>query len=371
MANLENKNIWFLIRILGVGGAERVTLEITEGLLPSFSKVGIMTNELRGEFVKEVNPNIELGELKTFSPLKSSYFLRQFFNKEKPDIVVAQGIRMCIISSLAMLFSKHKPDLIWCLHNPYATKYSLYAEPIAFFFTKIIALLTKIPKRVVGVSDGVCTSFLNYVGEKYRDKTLTIHNPIPAFEGKVATFGETKGKKQIISAGRLVPEKNYKHLIATMPDVLEQVEAELKIYGLGPLEEKLRAQVNDLGLENEIFFMGYSADIKQYMADSDVFVLPSQSEGLPTVLIEAMGTGTPVVSTDCVSGPDEILEGGKWGKLVPEHDKQALADAIVDVLTKGGVNAQERAKQFQPENVIQKYLGLFRDVSNETHNARK
>ena len=371
MENLDNKNIWFLIPILGVGGAERVTLEITEGLLPSFSKIGIMTNELRGEFVKEVNPNIELGELKTFSPLKSSYFLRQFFNKEKPDIVVAQGTRMCVMSSIAMLFSKHKPHLIWCLHNPYSTKHNIYPEPIAFFITQFVSLLTKMPKRVVGVSDGVCASFLDYVGEKYRYKTLTIHNPIPAFEGEVATSGETKGKKQIIAAGRLAPQKNYDHLIATMPAVLKRVDAELKIYGLGPLKEKLQGQINDLGLENNVFLMGYASDIKQRMANSDVFVLSSLWEGLPTVLIEAMGTGTPVVSTDCVSGPDEILEGGKWGKLVPEHDKQALADAIVDVLTKGGVNPEERAKQFRPESVIQKYLGLFRDVSNETHIARK
>ena len=371
MTTLENKNIWFLIPILGVGGAERVTLEITEELLPSFSKIGIMTNELRGEFVKGVNPNIELGELKTFSPFKSAFLLRQFFNREKPDIIVAQGTRMCVISSIAMLFAKHKPDLFWCLHNPYATKHNIYPKPIAFFITKTVAFLTKVPKRVIGVSDGVCTSFLEYVGEKYRNKTLTIHNPIPAFRGKINASRKNTKRKQIIAAGRLAPQKNYKHLIATIPYVLEQADAELKIYGLGPSKEKLQAQINDLGLENRIFLMGYSADIKQHMADSDVFVLSSLWEGLPTVLIEAMGTGTPVVSTDCVSGPDEILEGGIWGKLVPEHDKQALANAIVEVLIKGGVNPQERAKQFQPENVIKKYLSLFQEVSDETLNARK
>src|SRR5687768_5907309 len=104
------------------------------------------------------------------------------------------------------------------------------------------------------------------------------------------------------------------------------------ILGWGPDRDQLEALVRDLALENEVSLHGYVTNPYAYMSKTAVLVLSSAWEGLPTVLIEAMALGTPVVSTDCPSGPSEILHHGRYGALTPVHDSEALAQAMIRAL---------------------------------------
>jgi glycosyltransferase involved in cell wall biosynthesis len=134
----------------------------------------------------------------------------------------------------------------------------------------------------------------------------------------------------------------------------------LVILGWGALQAELEAQVNELGLGDAVALLGYVENPYAYMARATTFVLSSAWEGLPTVLIEAMAIGIPVVSTDCPSGPAEILNHGKYGTLVPVGDSDALAQAIVEVL-EGSRREVDPSwlHQFTLDAATQRYLDLI------------
>jgi glycosyltransferase involved in cell wall biosynthesis len=106
-------------------------------------------------------------------------------------------------------------------------------------------------------------------------------------------------------------------------------------------------------------FAGMVSNPFPYMRAADLFVFSSAWEGFGNVLVEAMAAGAPIVSTDCPHGPFEILEGGKWGRLVPPGDSAALASAMLESLDKGGVDARERAREFTVGRVADQYLELL------------
>jgi glycosyltransferase involved in cell wall biosynthesis len=131
--------------------------------------------------------------------------------------------------------------------------------------------------------------------------------------------------------------------------------------GQGEGETKLRSLAAELGISDRVIFAGFQADPSPFYAAADLFVLSSDLEGLPTVLIEALSFGLPVVSTDCPSGPAEILENGRWGRLVPVGDADALARAMGEALA-APVDREalkRRAADFSPEIAARKYLELL------------
>jgi glycosyltransferase involved in cell wall biosynthesis len=129
------------------------------------------------------------------------------------------------------------------------------------------------------------------------------------------------------------------------------------ILGEGTERPNLEALVKELGLTHDVALPGFVANPYAYMAKAEIFVLSSLYEGLPTVLIEAMAGGTRVVSTDCKSGPAEILENGQYGKLVPVGDIEGLAEAIVSTLEKpcDSEALRRKAAEFSLDRAVAEY----------------
>ena len=136
----------------------------------------------------------------------------------------------------------------------------------------------------------------------------------------------------VISAGRLAPEKGYPDLIAAIKLVNERMPARLLMLGDGPLRGQLEKLIVEAGLNDKVQLLGFQANPYKYYARSRLFVLSSYVEGLPNVLVEAMACGCAVVSTDCPTGPREVLQDGRVGRLVPVRSPRAMADAIVEML---------------------------------------
>ncbi len=129
--------------------------------------------------------------------------------------------------------------------------------------------------------------------------------------------------------------------------------------------KQLEALTQELGLDEDVSLPGFVDNPYAYMARSAVFVLSSAWEGFGNVLVEAMAVGTPVVSTDCPSGPAEILEGGKWGKLVPVGDIEKIAKAIIDTLEDlNRPDVAKRAQDFGIEKPVQNYLKVLLGDNN-------
>lgn len=169
----------------------------------------------------------------------------------------------------------------------------------------------------------------------------------------------------VVQVGRLVRKKDQRLLLDAFARLRARRPARLVLFGEGPLRAELEAQVAALGLSRDVALPGHTANPFAHLARADLFVLSSISEGMPSALIEALACGTPVVSTDCPSGPREILAGGEYGSLVPVGDCEALARAM-----QAGLEAppdaerlKTRARDFSLERIVPRYVALLEGVA--------
>jgi glycosyltransferase involved in cell wall biosynthesis len=227
---------------------------------------------------------------------------------------------------------------------------------------------------IVAVSDGVADdlSLLTGIPRKY---ITTIYNPIvtPELQRKAQVPLEhpwfTPGAPPVVlGAGRLRAQKDFPTLIRAFARARAVREMRLMILGGGKDERKdaqskapLLALADHLGVADDVALPGFVENPFAYMARASVFVLSSAWEGFGNVIVEALACGCPVVSTDCPSGPAEILENGKYGLLVPVGDHVALADAILSVLSTPPDRDQLRARSamFSVDYIAEQYLQVL------------
>jgi len=170
-----------------------------------------------------------------------------------------------------------------------------------------------------------------------------------------------------LGVGRLDPQKDFPTLIRAFARVRAQRPARLIVLGAEGHERhskyvaELKALPARLGIADDVDLPGFRHNPFAFMSRAAVFVLSSIYEGLGNVLIEALACGTPVVSTDCPSGPAEILEGGRFGALVPVGDDAAMAAAIAATLDRppAAATLRERARMFSVERAVDRYLDLM------------
>jgi glycosyltransferase involved in cell wall biosynthesis len=187
---------------------------------------------------------------------------------------------------------------------------------------------------LVTVSQGVATDLIEIVGLR-QDTVRVLPNPViePELPGKAAVSLEHSWlagntSPVLLAVGRLSPEKNYPMLMRTVALLKRRMTVRLVIIGEGQERVRLEDMRDKLGLTDDVLLPGWDDNPYRWMSRASVVVMCSDWEGLPTVLIEAMACGTPVVSTDCPHGPREILENGRYGELVPVDNEELLACAI-------------------------------------------
>lgn len=220
---------------------------------------------------------------------------------------------------------------------------------------------------VVAVSNGAAEDFVYFSGLD-RKKITTIYNPV--IDSSVKNFDEnlisdvnawSNTQFRILTVGHLKIQKNHELLIHAFAILRKNFNVHLLILGEGDLRKKLEALINELRLNDCVSMPGFVSNPRPYYQRASLFALSSSWEGLPTVLIEALDAGTPVVSTDCPSGPREILLDGKFGQLVPMGDSQALANSMAESLaaTHDTAALKARAQDFSIDKATDRYLELL------------
>ena len=229
-------------------------------------------------------------------------------------------------------------------------------------------MLYPLADAVVAVSRGVAESVRRSVGVD-AGRVRTIHNPIPTdsirrlMQAEVAHPWFADGEPPVVlCVGREASSKDYPTLVEAFGLVRREVDARLVILGKlsAPCRARLKSLARGLGVEGDLGFVDFDENPYRYMRRAGLLALSSRSEGLPTVILEALACGTPVVSTDAPCGPREILGG--WGDLPPVGDAPALARALAATL-RGERPSEEalraRAADFSPEKAADAYLALF------------
>jgi len=221
--------------------------------------------------------------------------------------------------------------------------------------------------RVVAVSEGVAESVRERTAVDPADVDV-VYNPVVTDRLRELARRTPNHRwfadefDTVLGVGRLEPEKDFGTLVDALAVLSERrPTARLVLLGDGSRRAALTARARERGVADRVDFRGYVENPYGYMRAVDLLALSSVREGLPTVLVEAMACGCPVVATDCPSGPREILDGGRYGPLVPPRDPDALASAIDETLTDPPSSARlrRRADDFSAESVLDEYEALL------------
>lgn len=365
---MRNVRIAMFWPTLAGGGVERNGVKVSRELLRRGFDVDIVLANASGPLANEVpsgarvvDLNLRLGGGRLVLAVGP---LAKYLSREKPDVLWSNMTEVNVIAIAATLSASHRP---WCIVSERNVLTPRVKKSIAKRVVRLAAQwLYPKADRIHAVSLGVADD-VAVVTKVDRRRIRVIYNPILTEDMLLKAEQPLNdpwflpGEPPVIlGAGRLVPQKDFATLIRAFALVRSRIRARLVILGEGPLRGELESLAQQLGVDEDVRFIGFVLNPFVYMKRAAVFVLPSLHEGFPNVLAEAMAVGTPVVATNCPSGPDEILEGGKWGHLVPIRDTRALADAIAETLLNPNPSRVEgalrRVEKLRLEHIVDEYL---------------
>lgn len=349
---------------LGGGGAERVTVSLANAIAARGIETTFVVGQAEGPYLKDVSDKVRLLDLQVPQIRKAVPGLVKHFNKDKPDAVLSALTHANLAVLVAAQRAKKGPRIIVAEHN--STKMLMHGNKLPKRLLKryMIRKLYPTADEIVLVSRDMRPDFAKFISLPV-ERFTPIHNPIMPAQPVGPTYQihpwlAEKTTPVVIGAGRLSEQKDFGTLIKAFDKMRDRTAARLIIFGEGPDREKLEKLRNELGLEDRVDLPGFVSNLSAELAQSDLFAMSSLWEGLPMVLLEALAVGTPVVCTDCPTGPDEILENGKWGRLVPMSDPSALARGIYSALENPlKVPTDQVLARFDMDFIVDQYLSTM------------
>jgi len=383
------------------GGAERVVLDLADLFRRAGHAAEVVVGTRAGDYADDLPEGLAVREVGSRRALGRLQALRAdpggFTALARPVLFPPRASSTIgYLPGLADYLRRERPDALLSVLS-YGNLVALWARRLAGVPTRVVVserntlsqsqVATKKRERrwrnrhlpalirrtypyadvITTVSDGVADDLAAVTGLP-RDRMVTVHNPVVtdrlierAREPLEHPWFRAGEPPVVLGVGRLRPQKDFETLLRAFASLRESRRARLVVLGEGPGRAKLEALARSLGVAEDFALPGFVRNPFAYMARAGVYALSSKFEGLPGTLIQAMACGCPVVSTDCPSGPREILEAGRHGELVPVGDPKALAAAIERAL-RARVPAdrlRERAQLFSAERVARTYLDLL------------
>lgn len=370
MNHLAKRKLCIFLPGLYGGGAERILLNLAEGFTHRGILVDIVLAQNEGAFIKQIPPKARLVSLR--SSKRNSHrtitalpALIRYIKKERPDVLLS-ALHGNIIAAWAKLLSPVHFRLILTEHNTYSMAIKQMPGLFKWLNTLLVRVFYPAANEIIAVSTGVADDLAKTVGLD-RKKIKVIYNPVindaifvKAARKPLHPWFENSHLPIVIAIGRLTAQKDFPALLESFQIVKQYIKARLIILGEGEERGNLMRQANELGLSEDVSLPGFVDNPYSFLLHSSVFVLSSRWEGLPTVLVEAMACGIPVISTDCPSGPREILKDGKYGRLIPVGDKDAMAYAILEGLSgKISPAPADGWQDFTVKHTVDQYLSIL------------
>lgn len=346
------------------GGVEQIFINLANELSKQ-NEVTAMVMKSEGELKEDLDPKISIVDLDKEKASDTILPMMKYIKENSPDLMITAKHFMNLSALLAKLMSGRKMKIISTVHG------QLGNNKKSSLMKLLMKGLYPYADAVVCVSRGVASEVKEILPSKHKGKVSVIYNPVidhrfilKSNEMLDIPLVKEDNEKWIVSIGRLSEEKNLQMLIKAYHGLGNRHNAKLLIIGNGPEKEKLNQLVFKLGLEKEVLFKGFQKNPYPYLKKADVFVLSSDREGLPTVLIEALYFKVPIISTDCKSGPREILKDGKYGVLVPTNNVDKMTLALEKALTEKSIVEvnSEMLSPYTLETVMVSYNRLIEDI---------
>ena len=364
----------FVKNLLG-GGAERVAVNLLQGLPQDVFTQELVMVEALGPYLAQVPEHVKQIDLGSGGGMKEQGNvtaaiapLVRYLRERKPDILISHLAHANVAAVIAAACARTGTKVILIEHNDNTlVDRGRTRSKLSSLMQRFKSLSYNRADTIIGVSEGVS----RYVSRTFnvpKTKLETIYNPVVS-EAMMARSHEPllhpwfapDAPPVLLASGRLREQKDFSTLLRAFAIVRQSRSCRLLILGEGELRLDLEAEVAALGLQDSVLLPGFVDNPYPYMRAASLFVLSSRWEGLPTVLVEAMACGTPVVATDCPSGPSEILEDGEHGQLTEMGNPNALAGAILAELAAPtpAEQLEARAACFSFENAIASYTDLL------------
>jgi glycosyltransferase involved in cell wall biosynthesis len=359
--------IAFFLPSLYGGGAERVIINLAQGITERGHPVDLVLAAAEGAFLSQLPPAVRLVDLRAPRVLRSLGPLARYLRHERPRVLVSSLSHANLIALWAARLAGRTTPVVVTEHNTLsAVEQSLLERRL---WPPALRMFYPWASHVVAVSQGAADDLARTSGLR-RDRMEVIYNPVItpvmmslARQAPNHPWFAPGQPPVILGVGRLTRQKDFPTLLRAFAEVRRQRSARLIILGEGEERPALEALAAELGLADDVALPGFLENAMAYMASSVLFVLSSLWEGLPTVLIEALAAGARVISTDCPSGPREILQGGRLGALVPVGDVAALAAAMVDALDHpSGTVPADALKPFTRDAAVDNYLRVIQNA---------
>ena len=363
----------FVIPNLNGGGAEKVLCSILNELVKTKNNyiVHLILVKKEGVYIDSLDERVIIFDLKQLNVRNSLVGIANYLKSEKPDFFVSSLDYMNLVSSFAHLISRSESKLILWEHNHLSIHSKKTISKSSILNKLIVRYFYIRSSKIISVSKGVKNDLVKNFNIP-KNKITTCYNPgydIDIFDKSlnsdpdIPKFGE-----YIISVGRLSKQKNYSNLLKAFNYLKKNNKKKIKlvIVGEGPEYNNIIENIKSFGLTKDVVLVGFKKNPFPLIMNASVFVLSSDNEGFGLVLVEALALGKQIVSTDCQSGPKEILKNGEFGQLVPVGNYKRLAVSINKSLN-GEIffdenSLLERAKDFSIEKSSRSFTRIINSI---------
>jgi glycosyltransferase involved in cell wall biosynthesis len=364
---MRDMRIAFFLPNLEGGGAERVCVNLGVNFLQRGMDVDIVLVRATGPLLEDLPVGIQIHDLKAPRILASLPALVKYLRNHQPQALIAAPDTTNVIAGLAVWLAGEKTKILATNHINLVELWRNSQKLQEKIYPWLLHLLFPIYEGIVTVSDGNAQALLG-MGRLPKEKVHVIYNPIMRPEiGELAEepldhpWFAPGEPAVILAAGRLVAQKDFPTLLWAFSLLRQRHSVRLMILGDGSQRETLVDMAEILHIGDDFSMPGFDPNPFRYMSRCAVFASASTWEGFGNVLVEALACGAQVVATDCPSGPAEILDHGRYGRLVPVSDPAALADSLEAALIHpyGKEMLKERAMHFTVEAAAEAYLRVL------------
>lgn len=359
------------------GGAERLHVNLAHDWLRRGFRVEFALMCRTGELLDVLHDDIGVTDLKVTRARSLLLPLIKYLRENRPDVTIAAMWPLTVISVVAWFLAGRPGRLFVSDHSQMSISAVQELKVPALLLGASMRMAYPRASGVIAVSKGVKEDICRLSGMK-PSVIQVIYNPAAvgysALRGADSSRNSLWGagfQHHILAVGTLKAQKDHATLIRAFSLLPQKFNAKLTILGEGSLRGELECLVRELGLEQRVALPGFVLDPYPWYQTADLFVLSSRWEGFGNVIVEALECGVPVVSTDCPSGPAEILDEGRFGRLVPVQNPVALANAIEQSLSESADRSalNRRAQDFSVQRISDQYLEYFRLAARGLENA--
>jgi len=332
---MDRKRLAFLLPDMGGGGAERVALTLIKHLIAEGHSVDLVLMQARGELLPLLPPQVNVINLGAGRIRDAVWPIAEYLARAKPAAMQISMWPLTVAGVVARMLARADTRIVVSDHAALSKEYA----GRGFWHRQMLKWSMRLfyPRADARVVVAAATANdLSQLSGLAQGTFEVVHNPVevPGWSTVDPDVERMWGsaRYRILNVGRLDPQKNQELLLESFARVATSHDAKLIILGEGTLRQQLEQRATELGIADRVIMPGFRLEPAPFYRSANLFVLSSDFEGYPLVLIEAMHCGLSVASTDCPTGPGEILNGGEFGNFAPCGDSLKLAEAMAAAL---------------------------------------